>query len=310
VSDHTDKWIATLLSDIASIQMGQSPDSRSYNNREEGLPFFQGKAEFGKLFPTARKWCTDPKKIAEAGDILLSVRAPVGPTNLATEKCCIGRGLSAIQAYAPFDQKYLLYYFRNIQIWLAEQGTGTTFSAIGGDFIRKLEIPLAPLNEQKRIADKLDRLLAKVDACRERCDRIPLILKRFRQSVLAAATSGELTEDWEDDHKQWQTFTLGSILSDIRYGTAKKSFYEVKNGTPVLRIPNIGDGYISSADLKFGEFNKKEIETLSLRTGDLLLIRSNGSVELVGKVALVEPEFEGYMFAGYLIRLRLNTSVA
>jgi hypothetical protein len=72
-----------------------------------------------------------------------------------------------------------------------------------------------------------------------------------------------------NDRKQWKTFTLGSILSDIRYGTAKKSFYEVNDGTPVLRIPNIGDGYISSADLKFGEFNKKEIETELSRWGKL-----------------------------------------
>jgi type I restriction enzyme, S subunit len=176
MNHHPDRFISASLSEIAAIQMGKSPDSSNYNDKGEGLPFFQGKAEFGKLFPTVRKWCTDPKKIAEAGDILLSVRAPVGPTNLATDRSCIGRGLAAIQAYDPFYQKYLLYYFRNIQTWLAEQGTGTIFAAIGGDFIRKLEFPLAPLNEQKRIADKLDRLLAKVDACRERCDRIPLIL--------------------------------------------------------------------------------------------------------------------------------------
>jgi len=89
MSSFPDRWIPTSLSEIAFIQMGQSPDSRSYNDRGEGLPFFQGKAEFGKLFPKVRKWCTEPKKVADAGDILLSVRAPVGPTNLAAEQCCI-----------------------------------------------------------------------------------------------------------------------------------------------------------------------------------------------------------------------------
>jgi type I restriction enzyme S subunit len=194
-----DNWIPSQLAEIGRVQMGQSPDSRSYNERGEGLPFFQGKAEFGKLFPTVRKWCTDPKKIAEAGDILLSVRAPVGPTNLAAEQCCIGRGLAAIRADDPISQKYLLHYFRNIEPWLIQQGTGTTFAAISGEFIRRLEVPVAPLNEQKRIADKLDALLARVDVCRERLERVPNTLKRFRQSVLAAATSGKLTGDWRDD---------------------------------------------------------------------------------------------------------------
>jgi type I restriction enzyme, S subunit len=161
VSDLPGGWSDAILSDIAFIKMGQSPDSSTYNEKGIGLPFFQGKAEFGKLFPTIQKWCNAPKKVAEAGDILLSVRAPVGPTNLAAERCCIGRGLTAIQAITPFNQKYLLHYFRHIQSWLSEQGTGTTFAAVSGNFIRNINIPVAPLDEQKRIADHLDSLLAR-----------------------------------------------------------------------------------------------------------------------------------------------------
>ena len=108
-------WIDSPLGDISCVEMGQSPDSRFYNDRGEGLPFFQGKAEFGALYPAVRKWCSEPKKIADAGDILLSVRAPVGPTNLAKERCCIGRGLAAIRANEPIAQEYLLHFFRHIQ---------------------------------------------------------------------------------------------------------------------------------------------------------------------------------------------------
>ncbi len=291
-----ERWSQEILSEIATVQMGQSPDSRSYNESGNGLPFFQGKAEFGKLYPTILKWCTEPKRIAEAGDILLSVRAPVGPTNLAPEKCCIGRGLATIRADEPLNQKYLFHYFRSIESWLALEGTGSTFAGISGDYIRNLEIPVAPLNEQKRIVDKLDDLLTRVDSCQSHLDRIPQILKRFRQAVLAAATSGQLTQEWRKEHEivtKWESCSLGSVIIDIRYGTAKKSIYELTNGIPVLRIPNIVDGKIDATDLKFSHFDKKEIENLSLTTGDLLLIRSNGSIELVGKVAVVDPEFEG-----------------
>lgn len=165
---------------------------------------------------------------------------------------------------------------------------------------------VAPFNEQKRIADKLNALLARVDSCQEHLERIPQILKRFRQAVLAAATSDQLPGEWENKQGEWETCLLGDVIIDIRYGTAKKSTYESKNGIPVLRIPNIGDRKIDPTDLKFSHFDEKEIETLSLKTDDLLLVRSNGSIELVGKVALVGSEFEGYLYAGYLIRLRFD----
>src|SRR5680860_802479 len=89
-------WTEARLDEVAHVEMGQSPPSSSYNEDREGLPFFQGKAEFGALYPEPKKWCTDPKKLASKDDVLISVRAPVGPTNLAPEKCCIGRGLAAL----------------------------------------------------------------------------------------------------------------------------------------------------------------------------------------------------------------------
>src|SRR5688572_27321929 len=102
-------WVSARLSEIAGIVMGQSPPSSTYNTRSEGLPFFQGKAEFGDLYPEARVWCSAPSKVAEKNDILLSVRAPVGPTNLAPAKSCIGRGLSAIHPESGINLKYLLH---------------------------------------------------------------------------------------------------------------------------------------------------------------------------------------------------------
>src|SRR5438552_796769 len=102
-------WVRAELSAIAGIVMGQSPPSSTYNATGEGLPFFQGKAEFGNLYPEARVWCSAPGKLAEKNDILLSVRAPVGPTNLAPAKSCIGRGLSAVHPEPGVNLKYLFY---------------------------------------------------------------------------------------------------------------------------------------------------------------------------------------------------------
>ncbi|MWL64339.1 4'-phosphopantetheinyl transferase, partial [Escherichia coli] len=133
------------LPEIADINMGQSPSSSDVNEHGEGIVFFQGKAEFGKLYPTPKKYCTKPTKIASAGDILLSVRAPVGPTNLANQSTAIGRGLAAISAYhGLMESRYLLYFFKCIEPWLSTQGTGSTFKAISGQFIRDLQSPVPP----------------------------------------------------------------------------------------------------------------------------------------------------------------------
>ncbi len=114
-------WVEGKLSqpEIASITMGQSPPSSTYNFNNEGLPFFQGKADFGEVHPTPRVWCTAPNKIAEPGDILLSVRAPVGPTNIANDQCCIGRGLAAVRGEGRSITQYIYNWFKHIEKWLS-----------------------------------------------------------------------------------------------------------------------------------------------------------------------------------------------
>lgn len=209
-------WEISKLPEIADINMGQSPSSSDVNEHGEGIVFFQGKAEFGKLYPTPKKYCTKPTKIASAGDILLSVRAPVGPTNLANQSTAIGRGLAAISAYhGLMESKYLLYFFKCIEPWLSTQGTGSTFKAISGQFIRDLQSPVPPLAEQKIIAEKLDTLLVQVDSTKARLEQIPQILKRFRQAVLGAATNGKLIGHKRQSFEEWTTKTLKDFFSCI-----------------------------------------------------------------------------------------------
>jgi type I restriction enzyme S subunit len=191
-------WVDVALPEIAALTMGQSPPSDTYNKEGRGLPFFQGKTEFGDLYPTPVKFCSAPNKIAEPNDILISVRAPVGPTNVCRDRSCIGRGLAAIRPRGEIPTNYLLFYLRSIEAWLATQGTGSTFTAISKTDLEELRVRVAPLAEQRRIVAKLEKLLGKVDACRQRFAKIPALLKRFRQSVLAAACSGRLTADWRD----------------------------------------------------------------------------------------------------------------
>jgi type I restriction enzyme S subunit len=128
---------------------------------------------------------------------------------------------------------------------------------------------------------------------------------------LIAAFSGQLTEEWRVTHgasldRDWRETTLGAISVDVRYGTATKCHHHPKK-TPVLRIPNVVNGRIDLSDLKYSSFSKHEIEKLALKEGDVLVIRSNGSLGLVGRAALVPKEATGHLYAGYLIRIRLDT---
>lgn len=185
-------WIQTALDSFCEITQGQSPPSSTYNTEGKGLPFFQGKAEFGDIYPTVEKWCTEPSKIAEQGDVLISIRAPVGPTNLAPSEVAIGRGLAAIHPLGGISNRYVLYALRNTEGGLAAQGTGSTFAAISGDVLRSHKLPLAPLAEQQRIVDEIEKQFSRLDAAVEMLRRVARNLERLRAATLKAAVEGRL----------------------------------------------------------------------------------------------------------------------
>lgn len=138
--------------------MGQSPNSASYNDSGDGIPFFQGNADFGERYPITRVWCSSPTKTANAGDILISVRAPIGAVNYATEKCCIGRGLAAI---TPDSRKASPEYIYWLLKWKSKElntkGTGSTFKAINREILENILVPDIPLKKQILYAGALEK---------------------------------------------------------------------------------------------------------------------------------------------------------
>ena len=145
----------TRLGEIADVIAGQSPPGETYNTTGVGLPFFQGKTDFGSRHPVARVWCSAPERIAEPGDVLISVRAPVGPSNVADVPSCIGRGLAAIRARPRLDPAFLAWFMKHQEPSLAALGQGSTFHAITRREIEDIEVSVLPLDEQRRIAKEL-----------------------------------------------------------------------------------------------------------------------------------------------------------
>src|SRR5690606_39104224 len=200
-----------------------------------------------------------------------------------------------------FVSHYLTYFYNTGEIVNYQGGSNNLRNLRFSEYVN-IRIPLPPLPEQHLIVAKLDTLFAHVDRLKVRLEKIPILLKQFRQSVLTQAVTGKLTEE------NFTETLLGDSLDDISYGTSKKSDYTIK-GVPILRIPNIKEGEINETDLKFSVLDDKEYEKLKLQKGDVLIIRSNGSLDLVGKSAIARERHSTFAFAGYLIRLRPNKRI-
>lgn len=201
-SKKANEWIESTIGEATAVTLGQSPASDTYNEQKDGLPFYQGKTEFGSLYPTPRKWCSEPKKIASKDDVLISVRAPIGPTNICEEDSCIGRGIAAIKPLASMPTKFVLFYLRYKEQMLAALGTGTTFKAISGDNLKSFPFVVPPLPEQRAIVSKIEQLFSELDNGIDNLIIAQEQLRIYRQAVLKKAFEGELTKEWREQQTE------------------------------------------------------------------------------------------------------------
>ena len=166
------------LKEVCMINMGQSPDSSSYNEKKEGIPFYQGNADFGEKYPITRVWCNTPIKIAQSGDILISVRAPIGALNYAKEECCIGRGLAAI---TPDKEKmsleFVYWFLKGKNLELNRKGTGSTFKAISRKVLEEIMIPDINLKKQCEYANVLEKIHAAIQMRKQELKHLDFLLK-------------------------------------------------------------------------------------------------------------------------------------
>jgi len=231
-------WQVMQLGHVADLIMGQSPPSETYNTKGNGLPFLQGKAEFGDIYPLPKKWCSKPIKIAQKNDVLISVRAPVGDVNIAPFDCCIGRGLAAIRPKDCLEQLYLFYYLLTVRQRLESEGRGTTFKAIGKSVIEKFKIPVPSFMEQQKIAF----VLSKIQQAIQQQDKIIEATKNLKKSLMhklfTEGTRGEEQKETEIGliPKSWEVINLGQAADLIMGQSPPSSSYNTKGiGLPFLQ---------------------------------------------------------------------------
>ncbi len=219
-------WARHQLGDpnVSEIIMGQSPPSETYNSEKVGLPFFQGKVDFGLRRPTTRLWCSSPAKVAQPGDVLMSVRAPVGDVNIAAETCCIGRGLAAIRASDSMNPEFLFYLLMHHKPDLDRLGSGAIFKAINRDTLRSFEIIFPGPDEQRAIVGVLSKLQVAV----ELQDRLVATLKELKAATMAKlfreGLRGEPLKQTEigEIPESWEVVRLGSLVEPVSGGTPSK----------------------------------------------------------------------------------------
>jgi type I restriction enzyme S subunit len=182
-------WSNGILSDIANITMGQSPDGSSYNEDGNGVIFYQGSTDFGIRFPRIRQYTTQPSRFANKGDILMSVRAPVGTLNIANNDCCIGRGLAALNSQNG-SMTYLYYILNDLRVAFDRRNdVGTTFGAITKDDLFSLDVVIPKLN----IVSTFERLCANIFEQQMNIGSEIDILTKQRDELLPLLMNGQVT---------------------------------------------------------------------------------------------------------------------
>ena len=188
VTNADNSWPVGILADIANITMGQSPSGTSYNEDSNGEVFFQGRGEFGVRFPTRRLYTTEPKRMAERGDVLMSVRAPVGDLNVAYERCCIGRGLGAIHSKDD-ARSFLLYTMFSMQNQLnVFNGEGTVFGSINRNALNTMPIVIP----DKETVQQYEKAVKPMDAIIENNNSENRRIQSIRDTLLPKLMSGEI----------------------------------------------------------------------------------------------------------------------
>ena len=271
-----------LLKDVCSINMGQSPDSDSYNDIGEGLPFFQGNADFGVRYPVAHKWCNMPIKIAEPDDILISVRAPIGSLNFAKERCCIGRGLAALKPdKAKIIPEFIFWLLKAKNNELNSKGTGSTFKAINRRTLEEIKVPNINLDVQKKYAIELEKV-QKIIQLRKQ--------ELFELDNLTKARFIEMFGEPENNNKAWPVKSLDKLCT---VGSSKRVYQSEQSseGVPFWRISDlvskIDTGTVDSklfiSEIKYTELKRAGLVPV---TGDIL-VTSRGTL---GRCYIVHDE--------------------
>ncbi len=351
-------WIKVLTSDVAQIVGGGTPPSKDeacFTPPGQGIPWITPADLSGYRDQTISRGTRDlstkglascSAKVMPTGTVLFSSRAPIGYVAIASNPIATNQGFKSFVLPKEIDSRFAYYQLKHIKPVAEALATGTTFKELSGTAAAKLPFLVAPYLEQKRIADKLDTVLTRVDAVNTRLARVAPLLKRFRQSVLAAATSGRLTEDWRDIQQptgaqtkgqldtitqarlqrmkkakdavertkseefdipqSWLWTSLDALTAKIVDGTHHTPTY-VGQGVPFVSVKDIRDGVIDFSNTKLiAEEEHRELSKRCFVERGDLLITKSGTI---GRTAIVKTDTPFSLFVSVALLKPASSAV-
>lgn len=320
-------WQTLSLSDLGGVVGGKTPSKAQpafWNSRD--IHWASPKDMKGFLLVSTEDMISTSAAAQEGLEILppgavlmvtrsgiLSHTFPVMISNVSTT---INQDIKAVKPNAYLFPKYLAYALKNSGLEILKECAkqGTTVPSVETTALESFRLPLPPLAEQKRIADKLDSLLAKVDRCRERLDRVPAILKRFRQAVLAAATSGRLTEEWRaqtesSSPEEWRQSVLNDICEQnriITYGVVKLGD-QLDGGVKCLRTSDVRWLRIDIANVRTIAPELSEQYSRTILRGGEVLVNVRGTL---GGVAVASNQMAGWNVSREIAVIPIDSTIA
>ena len=296
-------WQRKEIGDLCEVIAGQSPEGKFYNSEGKGIPFYQGKKDFGEKFIEAPTiWTTQTTKVAREGDILMSVRAPVGPVNFATEEICIGRGLAAIRSGAKLNRDFLFYQLLHLQPDIAGK-EGAVFASINKSEIEALPLVFPLLPEQQRIVGLLDEAFAGIATAQANAEKN---LQNAR-----ALFESHLQSVFTQRGKGWVDKTFEALIESNVIGLTKSSREQGEDKAwPYVKMNNITrDNQFDFSSFTHVDATDEEVNKFSLRDGDFLFNTRN-SYELVGKSCIYESDSNDVvLFNNNIMRVRFKSGV-
>tara|TARA_Y100001960_G_scaffold158889_1_gene166977 strand:+ start:340 stop:1509 length:1170 start_codon:yes stop_codon:yes gene_type:complete len=315
-------WKTVKLGNVATVIAGQSPPSENYNKEGIGTPFMQGKKDYGDKFPNPPTvWTTSVTKLAEKGDILMSVRAPVGALNIANQQVCIGRGLAAIRATEDIEFDYLFYVLLQISTKL-EGNAGAIFNSINKKQIEEIEVMLPPRAEQQRIVAKLDAAFAEIDTAIEATKAKQIEIGNVKSSALNECLAPD------EDTVMWKTVKLGGLF---KIGSSKRvlkadwrdhgvPFYRGREVTTLSKFGHvdndlfISEEHYSDLSSNYGIPHQGDILVTAIGTiGNTYIVKEedrfyfkDASVLWLHKTSEVDSKFVDYWFKSSVFSQQLD----